>query len=74
MTEFDGLVLAPEAASILGVDRKTLYRYSYTYGDFPQPAKIGSTAMYDPDQLRAWRKDHPAIGKRHDESPPPDKA
>ncbi|MFC0109239.1 helix-turn-helix transcriptional regulator [Kibdelosporangium aridum] len=64
------MISAPQAAQLLGVDRNTLYRYSYVYDDFPQPVKIGRTVLYDPDTLRAWRRD-PAIRKRPADSPSP---
>lgn len=63
MTDIEGLISAPQAAVVLGVARKTLYRYSYVYDDFPQPVKIGRTVLYDPDALRAWREQHPVVGK-----------
>lgn len=66
MTNIQDLVSAPQAAELLGVARKTLYRYSYVYGDFPQPMKIGSTVLYDPDALRTWREKHPMVGKQRD--------
>lgn len=64
MTGIEGLISAPQAAELLGVARKTLYRYSYVYNDFPQPTRIGRTVLYDPDALRAWREQHPVTGKQ----------
>lgn len=63
MTDLYRLISAPQAAELLGVTRKTLYRYSYVYDDFPRPTKIGRTVLYDPDMLTAWRDKHPRLGK-----------
>ncbi|MEV0704637.1 helix-turn-helix domain-containing protein [Saccharopolyspora sp. NPDC050389] len=71
MRELDGLISAPQAAELLGVNRATLYRYASTYDDFPEPTKIGRTVLYRPDALREWRRDHPAIRKHAADSPPP---
>ncbi|GAB3561091.1 putative DNA-binding transcriptional regulator AlpA [Actinopolyspora lacussalsi] len=62
MSNLDGLISAPQAAELLGISVKTLYRNSYTYDDFPQPTRVGRTVLYDPDKLRAWRYDHPPRG------------
>ncbi|QRK88252.1 helix-turn-helix domain-containing protein [Saccharopolyspora erythraea] len=71
MTDLEGLISAPQAAALLGVTRATLYRYASTYDDFPEPVKIGRTVLYQPNELTAWRHDHPAIQKRPVDSPPP---
>ncbi|WP_438387634.1 helix-turn-helix transcriptional regulator [Actinopolyspora saharensis] len=59
MTNLDGLVSAPQAAELLGISVKTLYRNSYVYDDFPRPVKVGRTVLYDPTALHAWRHEHP---------------
>ncbi|MDP9640158.1 putative DNA-binding transcriptional regulator AlpA [Actinopolyspora lacussalsi] len=59
MANLDDLLSAPQAAELLGISVKTLYRNSYVYDDFPQPTKVGRTVLYDPDELRAWRYEHP---------------
>lgn len=59
----DQLVTTDTAAEILGVHRNSVYRYSYTYADFPQPTKVGRTLLHDPAALQQWRDEHPAIGR-----------
>ncbi|WP_207631681.1 MULTISPECIES: helix-turn-helix transcriptional regulator [Actinopolyspora] len=59
MANLDGLVSAPQAAELLGISVKTLYRNSYVYDDFPRPVKVGRTVLYDPTALHAWRHEHP---------------
>lgn len=57
-----------QAAQRLGINRQSLYNLVNREPNFPQPTKIGRTSLWKPEELDAWRKDHPARGKR--DSPP----
>lgn len=51
-----------QAAAVLGVGERTLYYYlrDRAKTGFPEPKRFGTTLMWVEDELREWRKTHPA--------------
>lgn len=55
-----GWLTADEAATLLGVSRKSLYDYVLRLKGFPPPKRIGRTLLFNEADLREWREQHPA--------------
>lgn len=58
--DFTGHVTSEQAAELLGINRQSLYNLVNRDPDFPKPTKLGRTSLWRTEDLRAWRKKHPA--------------
>ena len=47
-----------EVASLLGVDRTSIWRW-YKQGTFPQPIKVGGTTRFRQAEVLAWIDSRP---------------
>ena len=54
------LLGVPEIAELLGVDRRTVWRYVSERDDWPPPAAQGSgKRLWERDAVERWRKKNP---------------
>lgn len=60
---------ADQVAVRLGVSRQSVYNLVNRSPDFPKPTKVGRASLWLPEDVDAWRADHPA---RHRKPPKED--
>lgn len=60
----EGLVARREAAAILGIAPGSMHAFVRQSPDFPEQRRIRGRVFWDPEELRAWREQHPARRKR----------
>lgn len=62
--DMTGWLTADEAASLLGVSRKSIYDYALRLKGFPPPTRIGRTVLWRERDLTEWRAAHPPRNRR----------
>ena len=55
----DGLITRRDAADLLGIKAASIYNLLRQNPDFPKPSRIRGRVFWDPEELRAWREQHP---------------
>lgn len=61
----DDLLASADAAQYLGITRQSLHNLASSDPDFPPPKKrYGRTPVWAPEDLDAWRQQHPARKQR----------